>query len=313
MKVWVSHLIQTLQVLAIESRKLTAFLAVVDHGSFSRAARALYRSQPAVTTQIQRLEEELGVRLLHRNERGVRTTSAGEAFLPQARAVIVAMQQAALVAREAAEKPERLRFGFPRSVSRYIMPKIITELHRLHPSLKIDLMPLGTSTVVTELYDNSLDVGFVRLPLAAKGLSITKVHSEPMMICLPAAHQLAASRKLRLGDLREERFIVYGRRWAPGFYDQMMLQCHNAGFSPSISCEIDEMYVAPSFVAAGEGVAIMPKMTFPTRPPDVVVRELDCADWRSELGIAVHAGELSSLLSTTVDIATAVCRDISAV
>jgi DNA-binding transcriptional LysR family regulator len=296
----------------MELRNLSTFVAVAEKRSFVQAAMQLHLSQPAITAHIQRLEEELGVRLLDRNRRSVRTTAAGEVFLTGARATLAAADEAAKAAQRAAsEQTERLRIGFPPSVSREIVPSIMTEFHNLHPHVKLDLFSYHTSTIVSELQKSSLDLGFVRLPVQAKGLNIIPAHHEPLVLCIANDHPLCDVEQIDFADLRHEKFIMYGRRWAPGFYDRIINRCLQAGYSPVISNEIDEMYVAPSLVAAGEGIAILPKMVVSSPVRNVCLRDLTLPDLCSELGIATRTVEKSQVMRTAVLISRQVCKRLS--
>jgi DNA-binding transcriptional LysR family regulator len=297
----------------MELRNLSTFVAVAEKKSFVQAALLLHLSQPAITAHIQRLEEELGVQLLDRNRRSVRTTVAGEVFLAGARATLAAADEAAKAAQRAAsEQTERLRIGFPPSVSREIVPNIMTEFHNLHPHVKLDLFSYHTSTIVSELQKSSLDLGFVRLPVQAKGLQIIPAHHEPLVLCLPQDHPLCNASQINFSDLRNEKFIMYGRRWAPGFHDRIINQCLEAGFSPVVSNEIDEMYVAPALVAAGEGIAILPKMVVSSPIHNVCLRDLTLPNLCSELGIATRTLDKSQVMRTAVSISREVCKRFSA-
>lgn len=296
----------------MELRYLGTFVAVAEKKSFVQAAIQLHLSQPAITAQIQRLEEELGVQLLDRNRRSVRTTAAGEAFLTGARATLEAANEAAKAAQRAAsQQTERLRFGFPPSASREIVPSIMTKFHKLYPHVKLDLFSYHTSTIVSELQRESLDLGFVRLPVRAKGIAVIPAHQEPLVLCLPKGHPLCGAADVSFGDLRQERFIMYERKWAPGFHDRIIDRCLEAGFSPVVSNEIDEMYVAPALVAAGEGIAILPKMVIQDPIENVCVKDLTLPNLCSELGIATRTMNHSLIMRTAVSISREVCKQFS--
>jgi DNA-binding transcriptional LysR family regulator len=297
----------------LELRNLSTFVAVAEKKSFVQAAMQLHLSQPAITAHIQRLEQELGVQLLDRNRRWVRMTAAGEAFLTGARSTLAAADEAAKAAQRAAsQQTERLRFGFPPSVSREIVPNIMAEFHKLFPNVKLDLFSYHTSTIVSELQKDSLDLGFVRLPVQAKGLEIIPAHHEPLVLCLPKNHRLCDAEHIDFADLCHEKFIMYGRKWAPGFHDRIIDRCLRAGFSPIVSNEIDEMYVAPALVAAGEGIAILPKMVISTPIRNVCVKDLAQSDLCSELGIATRTLDRSLMMQTAVSISREVCKRFSA-
>jgi DNA-binding transcriptional LysR family regulator len=296
----------------MELRNLSAFVAVAEKKSFVQAATLLHLSQPAISAQIQRLEQEIGVLLFDRTRRSVKLTAAGEAFLEGARATLETATEAARSAQRAAmQQTERFRISFPPSASREIVPDIVTEFHRRFPQVKLDLFSFHTSTTVTELQKSTIDMGFVRLPVEAKGLQIIPAHHEPLMLVLPPGHPLCSAQTVTIADLRNERFIMYERKWAPGFYDSIVKRCSDSGFSPVVSNEIDEMFLAPSLVAAGEGIAILPKMVVTAPVGNTVLRELSAEDLRSELGIAVRALDRSPMIRAAVSIAREVCQHFS--
>lgn len=296
----------------MELRNLSAFVAVAEKKSFVQASTLLHLSQPAISTQIQRLEQEIGVLLFDRTRRTVRLTAAGEAFLEGARATLRTANEAARAAQRAAmQQTERLRISFPPSASREIVPGIVTLFHREFPQVKVDLHSFHTSTTVTELQRQTIDLGFVRLPVEAKGIEVIPAHHEPLVVCLPAEHPLGANSAVTIADLRDERFIMYDRKWAPGFFDRIVRRCSESGFTPMITNEIDEMYLAPALVAAGEGIAILPRMVVSTPVNNTVLRELQFDDLHSELGIAVRAADRSPVLEKAVHIARAVCQQYS--
>jgi len=299
----------------LELRHLTSFIAVAERKSFVHAAEHLHLSQPAVTAQIQRLEEELGVQLLDRNRRSVRLTPAGETFLTGARATLESANDAILATQRVARgETGRVRIGFPPSVLKEIMPNIMIEFHKQHPGIKLDLFSLHTSLTIAALEEDNIDIGYVRLPVEAKGLRITPVHHEPLVVCLPRGHRLAGSPHVRMEDLREERFILYERKWAPGFHDHFLELCREAGFQPVVAQQIDEMYLAATLVATGVGIAIIPRMVLSLPNDSIVVKPIigSAEPALSELGVATRAGEPSPVIRSIISISCAIGKRHSA-
>jgi DNA-binding transcriptional LysR family regulator len=302
----------------MELRHLQSFVEVAERRSFVRAAASLHISQPAITAHIHRLEQDIGVMLLERTKRSVKLTVAGEAFLAGAHATLSQAQEAIRTAQLAGKSQARLlRVGCPPSVLTEIMPRVVTEFHKIHPDVGLELRSSHTSIIVASLQDESIDIGYVRLPVAIKGLTVVPVHREPFVVCLPLNHALAASKTVAFEDLRGERFIVYGRKWAPGFHDRIADLCEQAGVSLSDCCSIDEMYLAPSLVAGGQGIAIVPRMVVGHAQRNVAVRELGRSDNPktppgtpicSELGVAMRNREISQLTKSLVAISRHIGR-----
>jgi len=296
----------------MELRNLESFVAVAEQLSFVRAAERLHLSQPALSAQIRKLEDEIGVKLLFRNKRTVRLTDAGRVFLAEAHATLARAQQAV----ERAQKADRgeigrLRIGFVSSAALAIVPAIAGAFRKQFPGVTLDLMNLRTSSQLKSLVNKTIDVGFLRLPIVHDQLDITVIHREPFVVVLPADHALAKEKQIRLSDLHAERFVAYGRRWAPGFYDAVVQMCTSQGFSPNITQETGEMYTAIALVAAGTGVAILPKTVVLAQSRGVVMKPLPLAAGVSEIAIAVRKKDRSALVDSFVQLTSGLGKTIS--
>lgn len=271
-----------------------------------RAARRLHISQPALSGQIRKLEEELAVQLFRRNRRTVQLTEAGKVFLNEARAVLDRAGEAVDRVRRA-ERGEigRLRVGFVSTAALETVPAMVVAFRRRYPDVALDLLNHRTVSQIHALLDKSIDIGFLRLPLAHDQLDIRIIHREPFVVALPSAHRLARTRRLSLAALRHENFVVYGRRWAPGFFDSVIRLCLAAGFSPNIVQETGEMYTAVALVAAGVGCAILPQSVVLAQSKNVVMRPLPPSAGISEIAIATRKGDTSPLVRSFVSLAAA--------
>lgn len=296
----------------MELKYLRSFVVVAEQLSFTRAAHLLHLSQSALTEQIQRLEQELGVQLLHRNRRAVRLTEPGTVFLAEARATLTRARQAVeRVQRAARGETGKLRIGFVSSAALEVVPMIVVAFRDQFPGVTLDLTNLRTRTQIKGLIGKSIDIGFVRLPLSHEQLTMTVIHREPFVVVLPHKHALANEEQVCPVQLQNESFVAYGRRWAPGFYDAVVQMCTKEGFSPEIVQETGEMYTAIALVAAGVGIAILPKSVVLAQSRNVVMKPLACATAVSEIAIAVRKSENSSLVDSFVQVAKAVCEQHS--
>ncbi|GGG90839.1 LysR family transcriptional regulator [Silvibacterium dinghuense] len=275
-----------------------------------RAAGMLHLSQAALTEQIQKLEQELGVQLFLRDKRSVALTEPGAIFLTEARATLVRAQQAVERVQKAARgETGRLRIGFVSSAALEIVPGIALAFRHKFPDITLDLTNMRTSMQVKRLLAGTLDAGFVRLPLAQPQLLTTIVHREPFVLALPEDHRLAQSKSIQLGDFRDEKFVSYGRRWAPGFFDAMMQMCTREGFSPEIVQETGEMYTTMALVAAGVGVAILPRSVALAPSQGVAVKPLPKSVGTSEIAMAVRRSGWTALIEHFVETVDEVLRE----
>ena len=288
----------------MELRHLKSFVAVAERLSFVRASEQLHLSQPALSGQIQALETELGVKLLFRNRRTVRLTDVGTQFLEDARAILDRAAQAAEnVQRAARGEIGILRIGFVSSAAIELVPDVVVAFRKKHPDVYLDLRNIRTTDQIEGLLNQSIDIGFVRMPLEHEQLAMTVIHREPFVVILPEGHRLAKLKQFRLAMLHGERFVLYGRRWAPEFFDKILQMCNAVGFSPDIVQETGEMYTAVALVGAGAGVAILPRSVVLAHSGKVVVRSLPLSAGVSEIAIAVRKNNRSSLISSFTSIA----------
>src|SRR5271154_1753640 len=169
----------------MEFRQLRSFLAVARSLNFSRAARELHLSQPALSAQIKGLEEDLGTQLLERNKRTVRLTRGGESFRADAEMLLEGAEEAKRRAlRFASGEAGHLRIAFVASATPELVPAIALAFRTRYPHVTLELKNLPTVLQVEALEAHPLDVGFVRPPLTAPRLSIPPLHSEPFALVI---------------------------------------------------------------------------------------------------------------------------------
>lgn len=293
----------------MELKHLTSFVAVADRLSFIRAAEHLHLSQPALSGQIQKLEEELGVQLLYRNRRSVSLTDAGAVFLDEARATLARAERATTRTRRAAlGQLGHLRIGFVSSAALELVPGIVVEFRKQFPGVTLDLLNLRTSSQIKRLTTETLDIGFVRLPLSDDRLQTSIIDREPFVVVLPKDHRLARVRHIQVAQLEHENFVAYGRRWAPGFFDSVIQICLGAGFRPQIVQETGEMYTAIALVAAGAGIAILPQSVVLAQSQHVTLKSLPASIPPSEIALATKVGNRSELIRAFTALAHAYRR-----
>jgi DNA-binding transcriptional LysR family regulator len=156
---------------------------------------------------------------------------------------------------------------------------------------------------VKKLIDKTLDIGFLRLPLSNEYLQTTVIHREPFILVLPKGHPRARDKQVQIANLRNETFVAYGRRWAPGFFDSVVQMCVKEGFSPNIVQETGEMYTAIALVAAGAGIAILPKSVVLAQSRNIVMRPLAGSVPTSEIAIATRVRNNSLIVRSFIELA----------
>jgi len=262
----------------MQLRRLRYFLAVAERLNFHKAAKALGMSQPALTAQVQALEENLGVHLFTREHNTISLTYAGAVFKDEVQDLLRCMQNAVDLARRAEQGTTgRLRVGFISSlVTAHVLSNIISMFASEFSSVDLDLKNISTTEQMSLLEQRVLDVAFLRLPVfASPVLKVIPIYKEPMVLMLPVQHALASLPVLKLQDLAREPFVLYSRARAPGYSDLIMAVIEKAGFSPIIVQETGELYTMVSLVAAAIGVALGPASMRQYNIPGVVFRYLD--------------------------------------
>jgi DNA-binding transcriptional LysR family regulator len=181
-------------------RLVRYFTVVAEHRHFGRAAEELRVAQPSLSRQIQRLEHDLGARLLDRTPQGTRLTEAGEVFLPQAKALLKSAAQAAAQARAAAQ-PSRITLGYTTNI---IITKAARELRNRHPGAGVQTLHVDWGDVRDALLDHRVDAVVARLPFPFDGLHVTVLYDEPRGVLLSTEHPLAERESLTLDDIADE-------------------------------------------------------------------------------------------------------------
>lgn len=256
----------------IELRHLRYFLAVAAEGHVTRAAGKLGIAQPPLTQQIHQLEEQIGAALFVRGPRGVSLSAAGRAFLPHAEAALREAERAAVAAQRASRgEAGTLRIGFTSAAAlNSLVSATINDFRTAYPDVELRLTVNATSALLAQLSTDVLDAAFVR-PTAAERESLRAIDlpDERLWIALPATHPLASRKRLRLGALRAEPFVLYPRANGSVLYDTIIATCQGAGFSPTIVQEAPQMAAIVSLVAAGTGVTLVPESVCQLRPEGV--------------------------------------------
>ncbi|MDO4937517.1 MAG: LysR family transcriptional regulator [Sutterellaceae bacterium] len=257
-------------------RQMLLFAAVVEEGSFRRAADRLNMSQPPLTAQIDELESRLKVKLLVRTPRGVRMTAQGQAFLPLVRNFIA---QAELLDYSI----EELRLGHKAlltvaAVSEAMMswiPEFRRTLEAKAPGLALFTKEIDSIEVVRELETNNvmLAIGFFE-KFENPNLRFATIREEKPVLVVSADHPLAKVNKVNLKDLADEDWVFQVRNISPYLVDALIGACLEKGFSPRIRHEVTGTMREIAFVGCGQGIGMLPEFFACMLPPSVVAKPI---------------------------------------
>jgi DNA-binding transcriptional LysR family regulator len=258
--------------------RLKVLCEVVERGSFSGAAEALAYTQSAVSQAIGRLEAETGASLVVRDRRGVRPTAAGAALIEHAASIFAQIEAAeANLAAVLGVRGGRLRVASFPSAGATLMPLAVAAFRERHPDVQLTLAEGEPEEIAPRLrrgeFDLALLFEFPGMPeRPSVGLRTTTLLDDPMDVALPAEHELAAKPALTLADLKEQDWVQTSAS-SPCARHVVRL-CVAAGFEPSVTFESDDYETVQGLVAAGVGVALIPRLALTHVHPGVVVRSL---------------------------------------
>jgi DNA-binding transcriptional LysR family regulator len=264
-------------------RQLQYWVAVVDTASFTKAAEQLHVSQPGLSQQIRALEAELGGQLIERLPRGIRLTPAGKAFLPEARATVLAAERAGRAARSAlALRTAELEIATLRSIAVGILPPAVRRLYDRYPGLLVGLHEyVHRRELEQNVRAGVADLGVGPRPLELAG-PIERLGWEHFVAVVGPRDPLwdePPDRPVPLEQLSDRGWILFPP--AHGLSELVAAACARAGFSPRPAVRTEQVEAAARLAAAGVGVTIVPDDIVPAElQPNVrrfarpIVREL---------------------------------------
>lgn len=242
----------------MELRQVKYFLEVAEFLHFGKAANKIGITQPALSQQIKLLEEELGGVLFHRTRQKVYLTEAGKIFYKHAATLVnYADETIEMVKKCFSGNYGDIRIGFVESATLDILPKIMENYHKNYPEVNAILQHVHTEKQIELLAKNQLDVGIMGYPPDSDKLDFYVLRTEPYWVALPNKHPLCYKESIDIKELSSEKFITTNREVGKVYYDKMIQICLEAGFSPEIVQQANEMQTILSFVSGNMGIALI--------------------------------------------------------
>jgi DNA-binding transcriptional LysR family regulator len=234
--------------------QVEGFLEVARRANLSRAAEALFITQPALSARLNALEAEIGTTLFRRGRRGMSLTVAGRAFLPYAeRAVISLRDGASLVGR--LPVADALVLGAAPAVSTYVLPGLLVRFEADRPGVRLVVRTGHSEEIVEMVVRGDVDVGLVR-DLHHPGLETKALYDDELVLVVRPSHPLARHRRLSIDRVRDARLILFDR--TSSYYDLTNALFRQAGGAPQGVLELDNIDAAKQMVLAGLGIALLP-------------------------------------------------------
>ena len=263
----------------MELHQLRYFVAVAHEGSFTAAASRLFLSQPSLSVQIRKLERDVGARLFERTSRQIVLTAAGAALLEHAQVALDQLERGRERVAEVSDLREgEVRVGVLPSIGARMLPGVLAEFRRAHPRVVVRIVEHDVSREFEQLVrSGELDLAITRMPLTLSGLHTDVLVREPVLLLVPAGHRLAGVEEATLVELAGEEIV--GMRAGYGLRDLADRLLAEAGVRPRVVLETGQLAILHGMVAAGMGVALLPRLaagdglTVPLVDPSAV-REL---------------------------------------
>ncbi|WP_300614677.1 LysR substrate-binding domain-containing protein [Dokdonella sp.] len=258
-------------------RDLQYLVALAEHKHFGRAAEASFVSQPTLSTQIRKLEDELGVALVERTPRKVLLTETGGEIARRAQRVLSEIEQIRAVARRTAD-PESgtVRLGIFPTLGPYLLPHVIPALRERFPRLELLLTEEKTEVVLNLLREGRLDAGVLAQPVHDDQLHQEFLFEEDFVLAVPDGHALATRDSLKLGDLADQDLLLLEDGHC--LRDQALEVCHLAGAGERSGFRATSLETLRQMVAAGVGITLLPALA--VKPPVAPSANIHLAGFR---------------------------------
>lgn len=252
-------------------RDLRYFVALADLKHFGRAAEASFVSQPTLSTQLKKFEDELGVALIERNPRNVMLTPVGEAIVARARIILREADEMKNIARSAKD-PESgmVKLGIFPTLGPYLLPHIIPPIVARFPSLALILVEEKTEVILKKLQDGELDCAILALPIHDDNLHVEFLYAEDFILAVPRAHRFAKLKKTKLVDLSDETLLLLDDGHC--LREQALEVCQMTGAGEKAGFRATSLETLRHMVAANVGMTLLPALTVhpPSPNPDTV-------------------------------------------
>ena len=238
-------------------RDLRYLVSLSEHKHFGRAAEASFVSQPTLSTQIKKLEDELGVALVERTPRKVLLTEVGREIVLRARDVLNEVEQIRAIARRTLD-PESgtVRLGIFPTLGPYLLPHVIPRIRERFPRLELLLVEEKTEVVLRQLREGRLDAGVLALPIHDDQLHAEFLFEEPFLLAVPENHELARRKSLTLDDLSDQSLLLLEDGHC--LRDQALEVCQLAGASEKSGFRATSLETLRQMVAANVGITLLP-------------------------------------------------------
>ncbi len=281
----------------MEIHQLEYFVAIVETGSFSRAAERCNVAQPSLSQQILKLEKEIGHPLFDRLNRKVVLTDFGERLLPRANLILGELQNIkAEIHTEVAEGRGTLRVGFIPTIAPFVLPGVIRRFSQEFPHASLEVHEGFTEDLIEKIIAADLEVGITSLPIANKLIHTEELLTEPLLVASTSKYEIISQASIQVKELDHFPFIALSEVHCLG--EQVQTFCYQQDLALNIVCHTSQLSTVQNCVAMGLGVSLVPRALVASAPSDqIIYRALSDTIPQRKIAAATHARRRQSYLA----------------
>jgi len=243
----------------MNTRDLQYLIAVAEEQHFGKAAARCFVSQPALSMQLKKLEQTLGVNLFERNNKNVLITPVGKTIVEQARLILRQIDELTNLAEKSKDPFAGVfHLGIIPTVGPYLLPHILPAIAAHLPNLDLQVYENNADDMVRKCQEGDLDAMVLALPIAGDGIHSQSLYQEDVVVALPKSHPLTKKKTIHLQDLQNESLLLLAQGHC--FRDQALEICAHAGISQHAGFQATSLETLWQLVAAGMGVTLLPQM-----------------------------------------------------
>ena len=235
--------------------QLETFLEVARHNSFSRAAEKRFRTQPAISSLIRSLEEEVGAKLFDRSGGKVALTAAGKLFQQFAEEALQLRRNAITKIGEMERVPRgEIIVGANEGTCLHILPEVFAQFKKLYPDVQVSVHRAERGRILDLIVDNTVDFGIVSMPITDNRLTVVTIHRDELVIMTPPTHPLAKKKEVTIAEIAQYPLLLPKLGRTREAVDNLL---HERRLKPNVSMELDSSELMKRFVAADVGIGFV--------------------------------------------------------
>lgn len=248
-----------MNVASVNLRMLSYLVALAETRHFGKAADACFVSQPTLSSQLKKLEEQLGVTLIERHPGNIMLTAVGEQIVQRARAMLNTATEITQLAQSFRDPlAGDLRIGLIPTLGPYLLPHVVAAIREDLPDLNCLYLEYQTDTLLAHLQDGRVDVAILALPFEHDGLTVEPLFSEPFRLAVHDSHPLATRKQVKLKELAGQSFLLLEDGHC--LRDQALEVCALAGVTERSDFRATSLETLRQMVAANAGVTLLPAL-----------------------------------------------------